>query len=245
MSKKITLLATVLWFISFMGSAQSVNTTVKKTYDSAIKSGDLATTITMLNMLLADNNNTPYADTLALLYTSAGSYVPAMYWIEKRINEKDAAKVALTEAKAACLKGLGDYKTAIGVYEELMKVNAKNPNYPWQLLNLQYDLKRNGEALATIDFIIKSNPDTALIVTVPVENNQGINVKYLAAVYNMKGIILFNSNFKKDAMVAFGEALKVQPDYPIAKQNFEAVKVEQEKAAKETSEVKPKGGTPK
>ena len=89
---------------------------------------------------------------------------------------------------------------------------------------IQYELKRNQEAITNIDILLtKPEAETLKVVFNSTDNKQK---EYTArvALLNLKGMVYKDQDDKVNARKYFEEALKLAPDFQFAKQNLEALK---------------------
>ncbi|MCP9763713.1 tetratricopeptide repeat protein [Lacihabitans soyangensis] len=222
--------------ISLMASAQvkpKNNIDLIKTplaiYKQAKVYEDGTTAISALQEIIAlEGRNSTYKDTLALYFYKMNKPL-SCHLIAKELLEKKPTDLVLLELNALSLQQLNVTKEAITAFEKLFTL-SKNKYHGYQLATLQFSIKRLSEGLSTItqtqtckdlkDFELQFNLD----------KNQTQRVPLNAAIFNMKGLIAYELNDKESAKVAFDEALKISPDFELAKQNFNAIKVELEKS---------------
>lgn len=193
-----------------------------KVFKQAVISGDLATGITSLNYYVNDQGaNSVYEDTLAMLYMQQGSYVQCYYWADKRLKVKPDDLV-LMEMKGICLDKLQEPKEAIAVFEKLY-AKTKSPYHAYQLMELQYSIKRLAECLVTANSTEKLEFKPEYIVTYNVGEQRGRT--YLrAGIYNIQGLTLYDLDKKAEAKIYFEKALALDSNFVLARQNLDALK---------------------
>ncbi|MBK6828072.1 MAG: hypothetical protein IPG86_14985 [Chitinophagaceae bacterium] len=153
MKKFVPVLAGLLLF----GSAQSQDTeSLKKhylkTYDNALRYNDISVAITALHGYVAIDSGLTYKDTLSILYFNAKSYVSSLILAEEVYKGQPANTEAMARA-AECYDELGDPKTAVGLYEQVVP-KTKSPYHIYKMAVGQYQLKRTLECEASARAVI-------------------------------------------------------------------------------------------
>jgi tetratricopeptide (TPR) repeat protein len=173
-----------------------------KAFNVAASSGDLSTAITTLNYYIAEQgDNTPYADTLAMMYMQQGEYAQCYFWADKRLKVKPEDN-GLLEMKGMCLDKLQEPKLAIDVFEKLF-ARTKSPYHGYKLMELQY------------------KPEYTMTYNV----GEQVGRTYLqAGVYNIHALALYDLDKKAEAKNYFAKALALDSNFVLARQNLEAMK---------------------
>ncbi|HLP20862.1 MAG TPA: hypothetical protein VK174_11205, partial [Chitinophagales bacterium] len=156
--KKILLTSLSLFVFGGMMMAQNDAFDVQsRVYKTALKNYDLqAATIALYNMQALKPERTDLNDSLALLYF-AGERFAQSYLIGEEIVKADPKRNDMLELVAVSKQNLGLVKEALTDYEKLYAAD-KSVFYLYQMATLQYQLKRYGECVASLDQII-ANPD--------------------------------------------------------------------------------------
>lgn len=192
-----------------------------RVFEQSIASGDAGTAILALNYYVNEQGiNTPYADTLAILYMQQGAYPQCFYWAQKRlqINPTDNK---LMELEGICLDKLQQPKEAIEIFEKLFK-NTQNPYHGYKLMELQYGIKRLSECLATAIATEKLNFKPEFMMTYNV--GQQLGKTYLqAGVFNIHALALYDLDKKAEAKIYFEKALALDSSFVLAKQNLNTI----------------------
>ena len=193
-----------------------------KVFDQAIVSGDAGTAIIALNYYINEQGgNTPYADTLAILYMQQGAYPQCYYWAEKRLLITPENN-SLLELKAVSLDKMQQPKEAIEIFEKLFK-KTQSPYHAYKLMELQYGIKRLAECLATAQAAEKLVYKPEYIMTYNV--GQQVGRTYLqAGVYNIHALALYDLDKKPEAKSYFEKAVALDTSFVLAKQNLEAMR---------------------
>ena len=159
-------------------------------------------------------------DSLALLYFAGERYAQA-YLIGESILKDNPKRSDILEVVAVSKQNLGLIKEALADYEKLYAAE-KSVFYLYQTATLQYQLKRYGECVASIDQIIASADADKQKVTIRLQQgSQEVPMK--AAAYNVKGICATELNQEEAAKQNFTKALELFPDFALAKGNLEMI----------------------
>ncbi len=191
-------------------------------FQQALLSGDAVTAISALNYYITEQNgNTPYADTLAMLYMQQGAFVQCYYWADKRLALKPE-DVALMEMKAMCLDKLQQPTEAITLFDKLFK-KTNSPFHAYKLMELQYGLKRLLECVATAQAAERLQFKPEYIIPYSV-GEQSSRTYLQAGIFNIHALALYDLDKKADAKAYFEKAVALDSNFVLAKQNLEAVK---------------------
>lgn len=226
LQKNIALFAVVI--ISFTAAAQPKKQTVVtktnqhlKVFNTAVTAGDGRTAATALNYYLSEQGeNSPYADTLAMLYMQQGEIAQCYYWADKRLAVKKDDNTLL-ELKGICLDKMNQPKEAIDIFEKLF-VKTQSPYHAYKLMELQYGIKRLAECLITAKAAEKLTYKPDYLMTYNFGQQTGRT--YLeAGVYNIHALALYDLDKKAEAKTYFEKALALDSSFALAKQNLEAM----------------------
>lgn len=190
-------------------------------YKTAIQYNDYNVAANALYQALAlKPNRTDLKDTLCLVYFSAQNYVQA-YLLSSEILKNNENNTTILEIAATSKKNLGLTKEALDDFD---KLNRLKPQlyYLYQIATMQFQLKRVGECLVTLDKIITA-PDAEKETASISVGNEVQKVPYKAAALNIKGIVALELDKKDEAKLLFTEALKVYPEFVLAKNNLQAI----------------------
>jgi tetratricopeptide (TPR) repeat protein len=211
-------------------AAPAKNNPHLKVFYQAVQTGDVSSAILALNYYVAEQGNTPFADTLAMLYMQQGAYGQCYYWAEKRLalSPEDAT---LMEMKAVCLEKMQQPAEAISLFEKLFK-KTQSPFHAYKLMELQYSIKRLIECVATAQAAERLQYKPEFVMPYVVGEQRGRT--YLqAGVYNVHALALYDLDRKAEAKQYFEKALALDSSFLLAKQNLEAMR------AIESNPVKP------
>lgn len=199
-----------------------------RVYKGALKNYDLqAATIALYNMIAIKPERADLNDSLALLYFAGERYAQA-YLIGEEILKKDGSRKDMLELVAVSKQNLGLIKEALADYEKLYAAD-KSIYYLYQMATLQYQLKRFGECIASLDKIIGDPASAQQKVNILVQGgSQDVPMK--AAALNVKGICALEMNQEEIAKDNFTKALEVSPEFVLAKGNLDLVAKKQAEA---------------
>ena len=129
-------------------------------------------------------------------------------------------------------------KDALETYEKLF-LQTKSLYHQYQLAVLQYQLKRYGECNTNVEQILKNEKSVSEKVSITVNQKEAQEVSLKAAAYNIRGVMLLEGKREEEAKFNFEEALKLQPDFMLAKNNLAFVS-KKDKPANSTPSKSPK-----
>jgi len=191
----------------------------EKIFRDALKYGDLTVAKQALyEMIALKPIEKGLKDSLAYIYINMGSLREAIL-LSREILESDANNTNILEVKAIAEQNLGLAKEALADYEVLYG-KLKNVYHIYQIATLQYDLKRLQECNTSLDQILTSaEVDKKEIGLGTGTRGQQQKVILKAAALNIKGVLAMDLNENAIAKVCFEEALKLTPDFVLAKNN--------------------------
>ena len=210
-------------------------------YKSALKNYDLqAATVALYTMQALKPERSDLNDSLALLYFAGERWAQA-YLVGQAIVNGDPKRNDMLEMVAVSKQNLGMIKESLADYEKLYGAE-KSVYFLYQMATLQYQLKRYGECVASLDQILGSADADKQKVNIRVQGGtQDVPMK--AAAYNVKGICALELNQPDAAKDNFNKALQAYPDFVLAKSNLETLAKKQ--AGGTGTAAKPAAGTTK
>lgn len=228
--KKITLLCLIT--LSFNLNAQTTKTTTVaapnlhlQVYRNAVSAGDLATAITALNYVVAtEMKSGKYQDSLAMLYFATNNIQQANYWSNKVLTVQPNNLVML-DVKATALKQMGQPLQAIETYEKMLSID-KSPATCFNLTELQYSVKRLYECVASTQLAEQMTIPKDLGFSYKISDKENAQTPLMAAFYNYRGLALYDLGQKEEAKNAFMSALKLDPNFLLAKAYLEQLEKE-------------------
>jgi len=196
----------------------------KKSYKMAIQNYDLEAAKNSVYQILAiEGEQSTYQDSLAYIYFNLKNFGSYIVVADKILAKSE--KMDLLERKAIALENLGAIKEAVAVYEKVF-AKKKIPIVAYKLGKLQHQLKRSAEAFATLRSMENEKFDTQAYLPFPdAKKGQQQSVPLKAAYMNLLGMVSYDLHSYEMAIKYFNEALKVYPDFFVAKQNKSAIEV--------------------
>jgi len=211
-------------------------------YKNAVKYYDLqAASVALYNAIALKPERKDLYDSLTYLYF-AGERYGQVYLMGEDILKRDENRNDIREMLAVAKQALNMPKEALADYEKIFNA-TKELQYLYQVATLQYQLKRFGECIASLEQIIANPESEKKQIAIKNQDGGGQNVPMKAAAFNVKGICALEVNQDDAAKENFNEALKLFPDFVLAKNNLTLVEQRKAAAAK-TSTTPNTTGTP-
>lgn len=205
----------------------------EKIFREALKFGDLVVAKTALyEMIALKPTEKTLKDSLALVYINLGQPQQAIL-LTRSILEENPSNLSMLEVKAIALQSIGMSKEALADYETLFG-KQKNVFHLYQIATLQYELKRIAECNSSVDQILNTQDADKKEVAIGVGGNRGEQqrVSLKAAALNIKGVLALDLNEVAIAKTCFDEALKLNPDFVLAKNNADFLQKKSQPAPK-------------
>jgi tetratricopeptide (TPR) repeat protein len=135
-----------------------------------------------------------------------------------QVNEKSIGSL---EIAAFSLEQLGALDRALPHFERLFLLTGDNFSL-YKSAFIQYNLKKYQEALNSVNMLSKNTkPDDKIGFPISQTETQEIGMK--AAALNLKGMIYLDQGSKAEAKLAFEEAIQLEPNFNLAKENLKKV----------------------
>jgi tetratricopeptide (TPR) repeat protein len=194
----------------------------KSVYDNALRLGDINVAVQAVYDIIAnDSTQTTYYDTLAILYlntsNTGSTYLATRESLKYKPNNEKMLALAAEYAK-----NLGMADTAAMWYRKAF-VASNKLLYLYDLAQLQYNTGDYTGADATADMMIKSAASDTEMVKIFYDKDNWQSVPVKAAAYNVKATVFMQMGSKEVCLRYLDEALKVFPDFKVAKRNKEEV----------------------
>jgi tetratricopeptide (TPR) repeat protein len=226
--KNLLLLFTFL-LITVSVFAQKKNKTVTNinhdslTYAMALSIGDTNVAINALyQMNVKTPNNTDKLYLLANLYFGKKEYNQCVNVCNLILLQNSKHIKGLRLLAAAYMED-DNAEGAVLVYQQLDSI-APSANNKYQVATILYQKKKFQESLNYLGTIIADSLSRKENMTMTYQNSSkqylNQNVSTLAAAYNMAGYILLENGDRDRAKSLFEQALKIQPDFQLAKGNL-------------------------
>lgn len=198
----------------------------QKVYEQGVKYNDPVTQIFALQWrIAAEGERFGLRDTLAQAYFQAGFYRQALAVAEELLREQPR-NADLAELRAVSYFYLQDARGALDAYEKLYEI-TQSPSHLYQVITLQFNLQRYGECQVNIDRLLSTPESERLTVRISTPDGQAQEVPLRAAALNVRGVLFRLQKENEKARKAFEEALKIFPNFLLAKGNLEDLSREQ------------------
>jgi len=225
MNKILLLLILTSVFASSYSQKKSSNSDsfeqANNKYHNALKYLDYHTAISAVHdILLIAPEKTMYKDSLLILYFNNNQSLSAVLLAKELELEGNTSKNVL-EVLAISFQNAGQLKESLSYYE---KLNTQDNSlfYMYQIAVIQYSMSRISECTQTLTKIIEDPNSSKETVKIEYENNPSQQVPFSAAAYNILGVLSLNLNNNEVAKRYFENALKIFPEFLLAKSNISA-----------------------
>ncbi len=193
----------------------------KTIYAKAVEFGDLNTAIVAAHTILANSSSDyHYMDSLVSLYYVSGNLVATVN-VGNAILEAAPQNVTVREIVANSLIALGMNGDALVHYKELFS-RTDNLVYLYNVATTEFNMKNYTECGVTIEKLLKA-PSNMNKVSITNADGSAQEIAIKAAAFNIKGAIAMEVNNTAIAKQNFEEALKIAPEFSLAKNNLEAL----------------------
>src|SRR5690554_7623129 len=191
----------------------------QKIYQMALRYNDPAIAKARLYDLIERNPDNPrYRELLGNIYFEMDQYSSAALVALDLLQMNDKSIPAL-EIAAYSLEQLGALDRALPHFESLHLLSGDLFSL-YKTAYLQFSLKKLDEALNSVNMLIKNKKSTEVKLAFPKKDNTNQEVTMQVAAYNLKGLIYKEQGNTEEAKLAFDEALKVSPEFEMAKENL-------------------------
>jgi len=192
----------------------------KGIYQRAVKYSDVNAAINALyNICILEPQNDSILYALAYIYFDNQRYFSATLTLNDVILLNPNNTQAL-EMRAVSLEQVGAIDKSLEDYESLY-LRANNINFLYKMAIIQYQLKRYKESKTNIDIMLSKKESDEIKIYFPDENDVEQEVVLRASLHNLKGLISKEEGNVTEAKKQFGIALEIQPEFYLAKKNYQ------------------------
>jgi tetratricopeptide (TPR) repeat protein len=176
----------------------------------------------LLNLWVANPANDSILFSLSYLYLEMGKY-PSAVISSQELLKRNQRHMGAMEISAMAFENLGIKDKALENYEQLY-LSTDDPGTLYKMAWLQFELSKFSESKTNADILInrKELEDATVYFTLSDGNEMEFPIK--TALYNLKGMIAKEQGDKVNARKFFEEALKISPEFSIAKENIAQLK---------------------
>ena len=194
----------------------------KGVYQRAVKYSDANTAIAALyNICVLEPQNDSVLFALAYIYFDNQRYFSATLTLND-VLLLNPNNIQALEMRAVSLEQVGAIDKSLEDYESLY-LKANNISFLYKMAILQYQLKRYKESKTNIDIMLSKSESDEIKIYLPDENDNDQEVVLRASLHNLKGLIAREEGNMTEAKKQFGISMEVQPDFYLAKKNFEEI----------------------
>lgn len=195
-----------------------LNSMDQGSYQMAMRYNDFMAAKNSLYQLMARNpENLRYPEMLQSIYFETGQYSSAAL-VALDILNADDKNIGALEIAAYSLEQLGALDRALPHFERLYLLAGDNFSL-YKSGYLQYTLKKYQEALNSVNMLVK-NAKADEKIGFPAADGSTQEIDMKAAALNLKGMVYLDQGSKVDAKSAFQEALALEPNFELAKENL-------------------------
>ena len=207
-------------------------------YNTAMRYGYYdAARYTLYSLIAKHPENISYLDSLIRIYFMTQNWAQCILAGKDYIS-KDTANAAVMEMMAISNSNLSRNKDALDLYEKIYRKTGLL-YHAYQIAVHQYIMQRYGECAQMIDAIVNDTASATELINIDLDKGKGQQVPIRASALNLRGVLLKEINMPAKAKENFEAALKIAPDFVLAKNNLEEMKkAEMKEAEKKTEPVK-------
>ncbi len=178
----------------------------------------------MLSIILLEGPKSVYKDSLAYLYFNDRNFL-SCFFVTNDILKNKPDNLDLMEMNAISLESMGATDKAAEAYQNLF-TKTNNNYHAYKLAGLQFGMGKFEEAYASIKKADKLPDDGTVKITFQVNKNYSQNIDLKAAIAYLEGIIAVNLNKKAEAKLSFERAIKLFPEFVLAKSKLDTLNAE-------------------
>jgi tetratricopeptide (TPR) repeat protein len=127
------------------------------------------------------------------------------------------------EVVASSYENLNIMDRAVQYYESLYLITNAVPTL-YKMAVLQYQLKKYSESMTNIDILLANPEVDTLKVVFNDAQKKAKEYAMRVSILNLKGMVYKDQGDKVNAKKAFDDALKIAPDFVLAKENSDSLK---------------------
>lgn len=200
-------------------SNKQKNQADQKIYQMALRYNDPSIAKSRLYDLIERNpDNTKYRELLGNIYFELEQYSSAAL-VAMDLLKINGKSIPALEVAAYSLEQLGALDKALPHFESLHLLSGDLFSL-YKTSYLQYSLKKYGEALNSVNMLIKNKKSAEEKLSFPKKDETNQEVTMQVAALNLKGLIHKEQGNMEEAKAAFDEALEADPEFEMAKENL-------------------------
>lgn len=195
-----------------------LNASDQAAYQLALRFNDISVAKNSLyNLIVRNPEDIRYVEMLGSVYYEAGQSMSAALVSMEVLKVNDKSITSL-EIAANSLEQVGALEKSLPYFESLYLISGDNFSL-YKSGFIQYSLKKYPEALNSMNMLVKNaKPDEKVGFPKSQVETQEVSMK--AAALNLKGMIYLDQGSKTEAKAAFEEAISLDPEFDLAKENL-------------------------
>jgi tetratricopeptide (TPR) repeat protein len=174
----------------------------------------------LYTLMELDQNKRMWKDSICITYFKTGAYRQCLAIASELLQDRPSDQ-RLMAIIAFSEKSSGQIKEALETYEKLYPLSGDLYDL-YEIASLQFSLKRFGECESSINKLINSPESKEQTILLSYESQKQL-IPVKAAALNLKGAIMQELNKKQEAIHYFEEALKITPEFMLARKNLQLV----------------------
>lgn len=171
----------------------------------------------LYKLMVRNPENLRFQEALGSLYFELGQSTSAAL-VALDILEVNDKSIGALEIAAFSLEQVGALDRALPHFESLYLLSGDNFSL-YKSGYLQYSLKRYAEAMNSVNLLIRE-AKTDEKIGFPLSQTETQEISMKAAAINLKGMIYLDQGSKSEALAAFEEAIQLDPNFALAKENL-------------------------
>ncbi|RXP53071.1 hypothetical protein EC396_10630 [Lutibacter sp. HS1-25] len=179
----------------------------------------------MYTIIALEGPQSTYKDSLAYVYFNKNNYV-SCFLVTNDLLKTKPNNVELLEINAFSLESIGALEKSKQAYAKLFDLTLNNYQ-GYKLASIEFRMKQYESAYITIKKVSKLSGNEGLKVTFQVNENYTENVDLKAAIAYLEGLIEMGLNKENEAKVSFERAIKIFPEFVLAKSKLEILKAKE------------------
>ena len=217
----------ISFFIAVVAVAQTANGVAfeQQKLKQALAFGDKTVAANaMYSIILLEGPKSVYKDSLAYLYFNDRNFI-SCFLVTNDILKTNPGNLDLLEMNAISLESMGATEKAVEAYQNLF-TKTNNNYHAYKLAGLQFAMNKIEDAYVSIKKADKLPDDASVKITFQVNKNYNQQVDLKAAIAYLEGIIAENLNKKNEAKISYTRAIKLFPEFVLAKTKLDALNAE-------------------
>ncbi len=191
----------------------------KDKYNRSIKYNDFAIAKDAIyDLLVLEPTNISYLDSLAYMYFEFRQYASAALVSRDALNRNPQNRLML-QIGAKSLDELGAKDQSLKMYQTLYNL-SDDAFVLFEIAQKQLDLKMYDDAMINTELLLGKRTIEGSQVYVKNSAGEETEAPFKAVIYNLQGLIARGQGNEESAKKYFNSAIKLAPNYALAKENL-------------------------